>query len=351
MTEKRSRVVRVAATIAIALPAFLGNLSSTSAAPSKADVEAAKARLGALNQQLSGLVEQYDQAMVALRAAQSKLADARAQVEAAQAAASKAQADLSARAVEAYTGVGSQVDVLLGASSMTEFSDRLEFMGRIAQNDADLANAAQAAAQKAKWAADQYNAAVTQEQKSRDALQSKVASIKSAVAQQTALYQKLNKDYQAALAAERAAEAAAAAAAANNGGGGGGGGTSIPPPPNGTAAQTAIYYAKSVIGTPYVWGAADPNVGFDCSGLVMWAYAHAGISLPHSSAMQYAMLPHVSRDQLAIGDLLFFYSPVSHVAIYLGGNSMIDASHPGPGGEVQIRTIYWDSFTGAGRPT
>jgi cell wall-associated NlpC family hydrolase len=83
----------------------------------------------------------------------------------------------------------------------------------------------------------------------------------------------------------------------------------------------------------------------------MWSYAHAGISLPHSSALQYAMLPHVSRDQLAPGDLLFFYSPVSHVAIYLGGNSMIDASHPGPGGEVQIRTIYWDSFTGAGRPT
>jgi cell wall-associated NlpC family hydrolase len=350
MTEKRRRVVRVVATIAIALPAFLGNLSSTSAAPSKADVEAAKAKLAALNQQLSGLVEQYDQTMVALQAAQSKLADARAQEQAAQAAAAKAQADLSARAVEAYTGVGSQVDVLLGASSMTEFSDRLEFMGRLAQNDADLASAAQATAQKAKWAADQYNAAVTQAQKLRDSLSSKVGAIKSAVSQQTALYQQLNKDYQAALAAERAAEAAASAEAANSGGGGGGG-SSIPPPPNGTAAQTAIYYAKSVIGTPYVWGAADPSVGFDCSGLVMWSYAHAGISLPHSSAMQYAMLPHVSRDQLAPGDLLFFYSPVSHVAIYLGGNSMIDASHPGPGGEVQIRTIYWDSFTGAGRPT
>ena len=351
MTEKRRRVLRVVATIAIALPAFLGNLSSTSAAPSKADVAAAKAKLATLNQQLSGLVEQYDQAMVALQAAQSKLADARSQVQAAQAADAKAQADLSARAVQAFTGVGSQVDVLLGASSMTEFSDRLEFMGALAQNDADLATAAQSAAQKAKWAADQFDAAVAQEQKLRDSLQSKVGSIKSAVAQQTALYQQLNKDYQTALAAERAAEAAAAAAAANSGGGGGGGSSTPPPPPNGTAAQTAIYYAKSVIGTQYVWGAADPSVGFDCSGLVMWAYAHAGISLPHSSAMQYAMLPHVSREQLAVGDLLFFYSPVSHVAIYLGGNSMIDASHPGPGGEVQIRTIYWDAFTGGGRPS
>ncbi len=105
-----------------------------------------------------------------------------------------------------------------------------------------------------------------------------------------------------------------------------------------------------MIGTQYVWGAADPSVGFDCSGLTMWAWAHAGVSLPHSSAMQYAVLPHVSRDQLAPGDLVFFYSPISHVGLYIGNGQMIDASHPGPGGEVAIRSIFWDVFAGAGRP-
>jgi cell wall-associated NlpC family hydrolase len=104
-----------------------------------------------------------------------------------------------------------------------------------------------------------------------------------------------------------------------------------------------------VIGTTYVFGSADPNVGFDCSGLVSWAYAQAGVYLPHSSAMMSEMLPRLSQSQLVPGDLMFFYSPVSHVSIYLGGSSMIDASHPGPGGEVAIRTVYWENFDWGGR--
>ena len=81
----------------------------------------------------------------------------------------------------------------------------------------------------------------------------------------------------------------------------------------------------------------------------MWSYAQAGISLPHSSEMMSQMLPRLSQSELLPGDLMFFYSPVSHVAIYLGGGSMIDASHPGPGGEVAIRPVYWQYFDWGGR--
>jgi cell wall-associated NlpC family hydrolase len=122
------------------------------------------------------------------------------------------------------------------------------------------------------------------------------------------------------------------------------------PPPNASAAQIAVAAAYAAIGTPYVYASADPNVGFDCSGLTSWAWAQAGVYLPHSSAMQYAVLPHVPQDQLVAGDLLFFYTPISHVAIYVGGGNMIDASHPGPGGEVQVQAVYWQYFVGAGRP-
>jgi peptidoglycan DL-endopeptidase CwlO len=73
------------------------------------------------------------------------------------------------------------------------------------------------------------------------------------------------------------------------------------------------------------------------------------VSLPHSSLAQYNMLPHLSRDQLAPGDLLFFYSPVSHVAIYTGNNMEIDASHPGT--TVSEHAVYWDNFVAGGRPT
>jgi cell wall-associated NlpC family hydrolase len=77
-------------------------------------------------------------------------------------------------------------------------------------------------------------------------------------------------------------------------------------------------------GKPYVWAASGPG-SFDCSGLVQHAYAAAGIGLPHSSRMQSEMGMPVSREQLQPGDLVFFYSPVSHVGIYIGNGQMVHA--------------------------
>jgi cell wall-associated NlpC family hydrolase len=244
--------------------------------------------------------------------------------------------------------MGSQLDVLLGANSLTEFSDRLQFMGALAQSDADLATQAETAGQQARWAADQYSAALKERQATLDELTARKNDIVSGIADQQALYQTLNKNYQDAIAAEAAALAAANSPTGTSSGSSGGGPVFVPPP-NASATQIAIAAAESAIGTEYVWGSADPNVGFDCSGLVMWSYAQAGIYLPHSSAMMSEMLPRLTESELVPGDLMFFYSPVSHVAIYLGGGTMIDASHPGPGGEVQIRTVYWDYFDWGGR--
>ena len=74
-----------------------------------------------------------------------------------------------------------------------------------------------------------------------------------------------------------------------------------------------------------MWAAAGPDA-FDCSGLVQYAYAAAGVRLPHSSTMQSQMGTPVSRSQLQPGDLVFFYSPVSHVGIYVGDGQMVHAS-------------------------
>ncbi len=356
MTGARKAILRLSAAVVFTVPLVLGSLPSAAAHPTQSDLASAKAKLATLNHSLDVLIEQYDQARLQLEATQSRLVDVRQTKSDAQAEADLYQAELERRAVAAYTGVGSQLNVLLGAGSFTDFSDRLQFMGALAQSDADLAAKADAAGQRAQWAAQELAKAAAQQQQQQQTLQQKIDQIKLAVAEQAKLYDRLNQSYTNWLAAERAAENAASGtgtggSVGSSGSGGSGGYSSPPPPPPSTSeAQIAIYYARSVIGTKYVWGSADPNVGFDCSGLTMWAWAHAGVSLPHSSAAQYAILPHVSRDQLAPGDLLFFYTPVSHVSMYLGGGMMIDASHPGPGGGVQIRPVYWQFYTGAGRP-
>ena len=104
-----------------------------------------------------------------------------------------------------------------------------------------------------------------------------------------------------------------------------GGGGGFVPPPDSSAAGVAIAAAQSVLGAPYVWGSAGPDA-FDCSGLTSWAYAQAGVYLPHSSAAQASSFPEVSYSSAQPGDLLFFYSPISHVSLYLGGGMMIHAA-------------------------
>jgi cell wall-associated NlpC family hydrolase len=90
------------------------------------------------------------------------------------------------------------------------------------------------------------------------------------------------------------------------------------------------------LGKPYVWAAAGPN-SFDCSGLVQYAYAAAGVSLPHSSGGQASMGRAVTRDQLQPGDLIAFYSPVSHIGIYIGNGQMVHA--PASGDVVKVTGI------------
>ena len=102
------------------------------------------------------------------------------------------------------------------------------------------------------------------------------------------------------------------------------------------AAQIAIDTAMAQRGKPYVWAASGPG-SFDCSGLTAYAYKAAGISLPHSSALQSRMGQAVSRAALQPGDLVFFYSPVSHVGIYIGNGQMVHA--PTSGDVVKVASI------------
>ena len=335
----RGRLARGALALLIMLCASVTSASLSSAAPSQEDVQAAKEKLDALNQRLGILVEQYDQEQVRLQEIESRLASTRAEAAKAQETALAAMVDLNERAARAYQGVGSELEMLLGASSFAEFSDRLEFMGNIAQADADLANRAATAQQQAKWLAAKLSDALAEQQELVASLQQKQTEIRRGIDQAKSLYDSLNRQYHDALAAQRAASASVYSISPPPGG---------PPPALNANAQAAIDAAYSMIGVPYQYGGSSPESGFDCSGFTMWAWAHAGVSLPHSSAMQYAVLPHVAQSDLQPGDLVFFYSPIHHVGIYLGGGQMVDSPHTGT--VVQVRSVEWSVYVGAARP-
>jgi cell wall-associated NlpC family hydrolase len=110
----------------------------------------------------------------------------------------------------------------------------------------------------------------------------------------------------------------------------------------------ALRFALGKIGDPYVWAAAGPDA-FDCSGLVMWAYAQVGISLEHFTGDQWGEGEHIPQSEIAPGDLLFFFN-LGHVGMFVSwtdGGLMVDA--PTAGQDVQIQPIPWGSFDGAVR--
>jgi cell wall-associated NlpC family hydrolase len=374
MRRTTKSFARILITTLVIAPLALSSLTSpSSAAPTKAQVDAAKSKLGELTERFERATEAYNDARVELADIRSKLADAKQERDAAQAEADEANAELADRAVEAYTGAGSKFDVLLGAKDFTEFSDRLEFMGAVARNDADVASAAEAAQQRAAWATDRFNEQLQAQEDTLAKMETLRADINAQLDDQQQLVDTLGRQYEAYLQAQReaaaraAAEARRAAAEAqqppttttppSNPGPTNPPPTNPPPtnppddPPSSPGGAGAAQAAATMVGKPYVFASASPSVGFDCSGLTSWAWAQVGVYLPHSARSQYAMLPKVSTMQP--GDILFWYSDIHHVGIYVGGGMMVHASSSA--GKVVYQSVagyksYGVPLMGIGRP-
>jgi cell wall-associated NlpC family hydrolase len=120
-----------------------------------------------------------------------------------------------------------------------------------------------------------------------------------------------------------------------------------PAVPASGGAGAAVAYALAQVGDAYVYGAAGPSA-FDCSGLTMMAWAAAGVSLPHSSTAQYSSGPHIAAGDLRPGDLVFYYSPISHVGMYIGNGMIVHAANPGSG--VTTAPLNSMPYVGAVRP-
>ena len=133
-----------------------------------------------------------------------------------------------------------------------------------------------------------------------------------------------------------------------SGGGSSGSGGGFTAPSVSSRSGLAVQAALAQQGTPYRFATSTPGVGFDCSGLTAYAWGQAGVGLPHQSAAQFASTPRVPIDQAQPGDLLFFYSPISHVSIYLGNGTQVHA--PNTGTTVSVAAVNWGKVVGVGRP-
>jgi cell wall-associated NlpC family hydrolase len=118
-----------------------------------------------------------------------------------------------------------------------------------------------------------------------------------------------------------------------------------PSPIGDSVGAIALRHALTRLGYPYVWAAAGPDA-FDCSGLVVWAFAQEGISLPHVTGSLWNLGVHVPESDLQPGDLVFFFGE-DHVGIYIGDGLMVDA--PAAGQDVMVQPITADPYNGAVR--
>ncbi|HEX8859607.1 MAG TPA: NlpC/P60 family protein [Actinomycetes bacterium] len=241
---------------------------------------------------------------------------------------------ISAQAADTYVnGAGAGLASVLGAGDPNVAFDRMQTLSVLAQQNSDrLANL-----RAAEQAYQQGLAALTKVQRQQAAELDRLATRKAEV-------QRLVDQTERLLAQARASAASQRAVVANVDPGLPAGSA---PAPSGSVAAV-VRYAEAQVGKPYVWGADGPG-SFDCSGLTMMAWRQAGISLPHSAAAQYNVGRHVTRAELRPGDLIFRYSPISHVAMYVGNGMQVAATHTGS--TVKLQSAFQGEIVGYSRPT
>ncbi len=304
---------------------------------------AARRELTRLNAQVDEAVETYNEARIELAAARRRAAAVQARVGRADARVRAAQRRMGGFISAAYQtgGMDSFVTLMTTANPQT-FLDQATALDQIARDQADQLRELRAAARQLKTEQEAAHDAV----EAQRAVERRLAATKRDVEAKLARQQRLldiaedraARDARAAREAALARQQRASRAAAPTG-------RSYSGPASGRA-KIAVAEAYRQLGKPYRWGAAGPD-SFDCSGLTMWVWAKAGVSLPHSSRMQINHGRRVSRSELQPGDLVFYGHPIHHVGIYVGGGQYIAAPHTGA--VVSFRNVDRGDYAGATR--
>jgi cell wall-associated NlpC family hydrolase len=319
---------RAAVVLAVAGALGLTLVPSSAGAEEPATAKEAAALVAARGHELEVITEEFNEAREALAAQQAAAQAAAAAVADAQGAVTAAQQHVRGIARSAFTGdsMGS-LQALMTSGSADEFVNRVTLLETVAGHQNALLDGAVAAGEVAAQAQAVADRAATEAQTQYDAVAAQQADLQTQINEYQADYARLSAD-------ER--RAALDAAATAHGGGAERASRAERSAPVASAPVVAGSGAVAQRGKPYVWAAAGPG-SFDCSGLVQYAFKAAGISLPHSSRSQSAMGTQVARAEARPGDLVAFYSPVSHIGIYLGNGQMVHA--PTSGDVVKVASV------------
>lgn len=418
MQTKRSyKAAKRVGTVALAIVIGLGTVPSgvayaASSADLSSQLSAAQTQLDSLSQQLEIAQAKVEDTTAKIDDTNEQIEKLKPEIEEKQAKVSEAQQNLAQNVTSSYKSGGqSLTNMVLSSTSFSDIISNIFYANKVAEANSDQIAETNAMVDELKQKEQELSDAQTELQTLLDNQKEEEASLKSAQREAESYVNGLSSELQSALKAEREAEAkkqqeaaakaaaeAAASGSAPSGGsssqtsggsgsgstgsttdsgnsgssssgshssgnsgssssgnsgnsGSSGGGSSL----SGSTASIVISAARTQLGVSYSLGAMNPGVAMDCSGLTKYAYAQAGISIPHSSRSQYSLVCSkglkTRASQLSAGDLVFYQrgGVIYHVAIYIGGGNVIHANGYGQG--VVITSYDYDSgFCGGGSP-
>jgi peptidoglycan DL-endopeptidase CwlO len=330
--------LRAAVALASAVALCLGGLGAAAAEPLNlpapsptqqeigsviAQRQKVEAEISALDPQLEIVTEDYNAAADEASKTTAQLEQATASLNAAEANLSSQRIAFNRRFISLYkNGQYGGVELLLSTASMSDLINRLDFMVKAGDRDAQVLRSMAEEQQTAESARDQLATLQQQQAVLEIKAAQKKNDVEKMVENRKALLASLDQQFRDLLDQQaKEQQTQQAAMLADIQANGAKYGIQLQP---GSPVATALLY----IGVPYVWGGDSPK-GFDCSGLVMYVMRQHGVELPHYSRAQFDLGIAVTLDQLLPGDLVFFGSPIHHVGMYIGGGYYVHAPHTG----------------------
>lgn len=343
------------------------------ATPEPAAIEAKRAEVARIQSELAAIDDEVGAAQEAFNGARYRLGEVEARIEENQRALNETTRGLAemrevlaARLRSLYaTPEPSLAEILMTSGSLTEAVDQMELLDRVGRQDGRIVESLRVNRERlARLRAELQDDREAAEDEVAEARRQK-EKVEALLRERQAVLDGVRGELRRLLAAEeerrRQAEAAAAEAARQRVAADGGAPaapaaaaapSSDPaaqaPLPSGSGNAAAASIAMRYLGTPYVWGGASP-AGFDCSGLISYAYAQIGKSVPHFTGAIWASFPKVPGGQLQVGDVVFFRPDLGHAGIYIGGGQYVHA--PQTGDVVKVSSMAGRSdYVGAVRP-